>query len=105
MQSLGTSGGYGRQGGSRGALMAQRARNPYARQLPVPQGGRTVAPKGRDPLAGRPGTPDGGAEPGPTGEPKRRLARLTLQPSHRVVSPRNLAGVVLLAALDQAQKE
>lgn len=46
MQSLGTSGGYGRQGRFRGAPGAHRAVNPHARQLPVPQGSRTVTSKG-----------------------------------------------------------
>ena len=45
MQSLGTSGGYGR-GGSRRAPVAHGAVNPHERRLPVPQASRTVTAKG-----------------------------------------------------------
>jgi hypothetical protein len=46
------------------------------------------------------GAAAGGAEGGvAAGRPNARLARLTLQPSHRPFSPRNLGGIVLLAVL------
>jgi cell division protein FtsQ len=63
VQSLGTSGRYHKQGGSRRAPRAPVAANPYARQLPVPQGNRRVAASGprrvhlgrtrRGPMAGK----------------------------------------------------
>jgi hypothetical protein len=47
---------------------------------------------------------DGGEERAPVGRLSGRLARLSLQPSHRVRSLRNLAGIVLLAALVWASR-
>ncbi len=45
------------------------------------------------------GAPDESAGRAPAREPKGRLFRLTLQPSHRVFSLRNLAGIALVVAL------
>jgi len=58
----------------------------------------SATPGERAPESGAPAAADG-SERSPDRGPNRRLARLTLQPSHRAFSLRNLAGIVLVATL------